>query len=92
MAVHPGTLWLGKSLALGVLALATLLPLAVISAQAWVQGESGLVTVMFWLGYAMYLLCWVFIITAASAWTKRAASSLLMLLACWVTLAFLCRA
>lgn len=89
MAVHPGTLWLGKSLALGVLALATLLPLAVISAQAWVQGESGLVTVMFWLGYAMYLLCWVFIITAASAWTKRAASSLLMLLACWVTLSIL---
>ncbi len=86
MAVSPGSFWLGKSLALAALAFATLLPLAFVAIGAWIQGESGLITLVFWLGYAVYLLCWVFLITACSVWSKRASTSLLILLACWMVL------
>ena len=89
MAITPNTLWLGKSLALGALALGSLLPMALVAGQAWSHGESALIALAFVLGYACYLLCWVFIITAASAWTARASSSLLLLLACWVVLSIL---
>ena len=86
MAVSPSTFWLGKSLALAVLALAALLPLALVAIQAWLNGEDGLIATAFWFGYAVYLLCWVFLITAASAWSKRATTALFTLLACWVAI------
>ncbi len=89
MAVHPGTLWMGKSLALATLALVSLLPLVLIAGHAWLNGENGFVAVAFVLGYAAYLLCWVFLVTAASAWSQRAATSLLVLLAAWVVLGVL---
>lgn len=85
MAVSPSTFWLGKSLALALLALAALLPLALVAIQAWRNGEDGLIVTAFWFGYAAYLLCWVFLVTAASAWSKRATTALLVLLACWMT-------
>ncbi len=89
MAVSPATFWLGKSYALGALAIATLLPLALVAIMAWLGGEWASIALAFWLGYAVYLLGWVFLITAASVWSKRASSSLLVLLACWMSLCIL---
>ena len=89
MAVSPVTFWLGKSIALAVLALASLIPLALIAAFALISGESAGVTLAFWVGYAVYLLCWVFLVTAGSVWCKQASSSLLLLLICWVALCIL---
>jgi len=86
MAVNPATFWLGKSIALAALALATLLPLVPVMVMAWLGGENPLVALTFWLGYAVYLLCWVFLITAVSAWSKQSSSSLLTLLASWILL------
>lgn len=86
MAVNPGSFWLGKSLALAALAFATLVPLGFVAGNAWLQGENGWIALTFWLGYAVYLLCWVFLITACSVWSKRASTSLLALLACWMVL------
>jgi len=89
MAVSPATFWLGKSIALSALAFVSLLPLALVTLMAWQSGEQTSIALAFWLGYAMYLLGWVFLITAASVWSKRASSSLLVLLACWVSLCIL---
>ena len=89
MSISPVTFWLGKSLALSMLALIALLPLALVCLLAMAAGESALIALSFWSGYAVYLLCWVFLITAASIWNQRAAGSLLALLACWVVLAVL---
>lgn len=86
MAVSPTTFWLGKSYALGALAVATLLPLALVAVMSWLGGEQASIALAFWLGYAVYLMGWVFIITAASVWSQRASSSLLLLLACWISL------
>ena len=89
MAVSPASFWLGKSFALGVLAIATLLPLAAVTVIAWLRGEQASIALAFWFGYAIYLMGWVFLITAASVWSKRASSSLLVLLACWISLCIL---
>lgn len=89
MGISPGTFWLGKSMALAALALLALLPLGIVASLAWLQGENGLITLSFWLGYAVYLMCWAFLITAASAWSKQATTALLTLLACWVALSVL---
>jgi ABC-2 type transport system permease protein len=89
MSVSPGTLWLGKSLALAAVALIVSLPLAVLCAYAWRQGESGGIALLFWLGYLAYLLCWSLIITAGSAWARRTATSLFLLLACWLAISLL---
>jgi len=86
MAVSSATFWLGKSYALGALAFVSLLPLALVAVMAWLGGEQASIALAFWLGYAVYLMGWVFIITAASVWSKRASSSLLVLLACWISL------
>ena len=84
MAVGPATFWLGKTLALASLAVLALLPLGVVAVLAIGSGESGVVAAAFWLGYLLYLLCWVFLITAVSAWTRQATTSLLTLLVCWL--------
>ena len=86
MAVNPSSFWFGKSLALALLALVALLPLGLVAIQAWLNGENGLIVTVFWFGYALYLLCWVFLITAASAWSRQATTALLTLLACWVAI------
>ncbi len=84
MNVSPATLWLGKSLALALLAALALVPLIVPAVQAWLVGESASVVLAFWLGYAVYLAGWVFLITAASVWSRRAVSALLVLLSGWM--------
>ncbi len=89
MSVSPTTLWLGKSAALAVLAMILSMPLAGITALAWLGGESVVISFVFWLGYALYLLCWVLMITAGSVWQRRASSALLVLLASWLLLGVL---
>ena len=89
MSVSPTALWLGKSVALAGLALVLSLPLAGIALLAWLGGESALMSFVFWLGYALYLLCWVLMITAGSVWQQSASSALLVLLASWLVLAVL---
>jgi len=89
MSVSPTALWLGKSVALASLALILSLPLASIAALAWLNGESAVMSAVFWLGYVLYLLCWVLMTTAGSVWQQRASSALLVLLASWLVLSVL---
>ncbi len=84
--VSPIELWLGKTLALSTVALVALIPLGIALILAVLQGEGVGIVVVFLLGYVLYLVCWSSLITAVSAWTRRSALSLSLLLASWILL------
>ena len=79
-------LWLGKTLALAGAALLSLAPLVLGLVVAWGAGASLTTAAYLFIGYAIYLLTWVFLISALSAVVATAAASFSMLLACWVAL------
>ena len=86
IAVTPMRLWLGKTLALGASAVITLTPLVVGLSFAVSEGEPVWTAAYMFLGYATYLLTWVFIITATSAFCERSASAFTTLLGIWIVL------
>ncbi len=79
-------LWLGKTLALAGAALLSLAPLVLGLVVAWGSGASLTTAAYLFIGYAIYLLTWVLLISALSAVVATAAASFSMLLACWVAL------
>jgi len=81
-SITPTELWLGKTLALASVAVILLIPLATALFFTWIQGESWLIALTFFLGYAIYLFCWVNLVTAMSAWVRRSAITLSLLFAC----------
>ncbi len=81
--ISPVSIWFGKSLALGSVALLLLLPMLVgvsLSDSEW-SISSG-----FFLLYFLYLMAWVLIITAVSTWSPSTSSSLFILLSVWMIL------
>ncbi|MEM8497151.1 MAG: DUF3526 domain-containing protein [Pseudomonadota bacterium] len=82
-------LWCGKTLALIAIALVSLMPLAFATLYSIVTGESVLIGLLFMLGYALYLICWCFLISGFSSATRRSANALAYLLAVWVVLAII---
>lgn len=85
-AVTPFQLWLGKAMALLSVAALALTPLAITLIIATTSGESWIVSFSFFLGYLIYLSCWVTLVTAMSAWAKYSTLSLSLSLASWVVL------
>lgn len=85
-SVSPTELWFGKTLALASVALLCLLPLALGLAVALGSGESLTIALFMFAGYAIYLLSWVFLISAVSAAAVTATASFSILLACWIIL------
>ena len=79
-------LWLGKTLALASAGLLSLAPLVLGLVIAWGGGASLTAAAYLFIGYAIYLLSWVFLISALSAVVATAAASFSMLLAYWVAL------
>ena len=84
--VSPVSIWLGKTAALAGVGALLLLPLLL---GVVFSGAVPIVSVAFFLGYALYLLIWVLMISAASAWCKRPSTSLLVLLSVWIGLSVL---
>lgn len=81
--ISPISIWLGKTLALGSVALLLLLPMlagVALSDSHWSIG------IVFFSLYALYMLVWVLLITAVSTWSKRVSVSLLILLTIWLVL------
>jgi ABC-2 type transport system permease protein len=81
--ISPVSIWFGKTLALGSVALLLLLPMLVgvsLSDSEWSIGI-GFITL-----YFLYLMTWVLIITAVSTWSQSTSTSLLILLAFWLVL------
>ena len=74
-SVSGSDLWLGKTLALAGAMAATLIPLALALLLAISSGESAVVAIYFLLGYLAYLLVWVLVISAVSAWMRNASAS-----------------
>lgn len=83
-SVSGSDLWLGKTLALAGAMAAALIPLALALLLAISSGESAVVAIYFLLGYLAYLLVWVLVISAVSAWMRNASASFSLLLAVWV--------
>jgi len=79
----PGTILLGKSLALGALALLAFAPLAVAAVYAATR-DGWLSSTLMVTGYALYLLLWTFGIVAVSARAQTAGSALVVLLGVWL--------
>ena len=75
------TLWLGKTIALLAAAGLALLPLII---GALLSGSNAIAAFGFSTIYALYLFAWVLCITAVSAWSKRGATSLLVLVTLWL--------
>lgn len=81
--ISPVSIWFGKTLALGSVALLLLLPMlagVVLSVSNWSIG------IGFFTLYFLYMLVWVTIITAVSTWAQRTSVSLLVLLVTWLVL------
>jgi len=76
----------GKAIALAGAALLSLVPLAGGLTVALASGESWSMALYLLSGYAAYLLVWVLLISAVSAWARSSAASFTVLLACWVML------
>jgi ABC-2 type transport system permease protein len=74
----------GKALALGLVAALAMLPAvaALIWAAASAPGEAGMAALTA-LAYGAYLLIWVLVIVAASAWARTAQGALVGLIAAW---------
>ena len=89
LGAGPGLLLLGKFIALAVATGLLLLPLlGGIIRVAW-QGESPELALLFWLGYAVYLLLWCAVIVLVSGWSRQRMLSLGMLLLLWLLLVVL---
>ncbi len=86
LGVGSGLLLLGKFAALAAAAGLLLLPL--LGGVLWVavQGESLALALLFWLGYAMYLLIWCGLIVGVSACSRQRVLSLGVLLLLWLLL------
>lgn len=84
--VSTGTLWLGKTLALISVAIILYLPLLI---GVFMAGGESSINLSFLALYLLYLLIWVFIVTAISTWTSRQSVSLLLLLSLWLILCVL---
>ena len=85
----PAEIWFGKCIALAVVAALSLIPFALTAAYAVVAGESLLMGLLFLLGYLCYLLCWVVLTNAASAWSSHPDRALFLLLSLWLLLSVL---
>lgn len=79
--VRPGRIWLGKTLALGSLAVILLLPLLLL---VLLNGEDRLAGLVLTAGYAVYLLVWASITVSISTRSRTSSSSLVVLLALWL--------
>ena len=84
--VSPSAIWSGKTLALLSVAGLMLIPLLI---GAALSGSASSVGVGFSILYALYLVVWTMIITAASTWSRHASTSLLALLTIWTVLCVL---
>jgi len=84
--VSPVTIWLGKITALAGVGALLLVPLLI---GVVFSGAVPIVSFAFFLGYALYLLIWILMISAASAWCKRPSTALLVLLSVWTGLSVL---
>ncbi len=84
--VSPVMIWLGKTTALAGVGGLLLIPLLI---GIVFSGAVPIVGLTFFLGYALYLLVWILIISAASAWCKRPSTALLVLLSVWTGLSVL---
>ena len=85
-SVTPTELWMGKTAALSVAALISLIPLCIGLSIAVSAGAGTSEALYLLLGYALYLIFWVILISAASALADRAASAFSTLASCWVLL------
>lgn len=85
-SITPTQIWMGKTLALIVAAIVSLVPLAIGIGIAVMLGESILVALWILFGYAIYLVAWVLLISAISAWSRSSAASLASSLGSWVVL------
>lgn len=81
--ISPVSIWFGKTLALGCVALLLLLPMVVGVALSNSELSMG---ISFTSLYFLYLLVWVLIITAVSTWSQSTSISLLILLTFWLIL------
>ncbi|MEE4381429.1 MAG: DUF3526 domain-containing protein [Pseudomonadales bacterium] len=80
----PGSLLLGKALALAGLAAVAVAPLALVGAVLVATGQEALGPVLLLVGgHGLYLLVWVGITVAVSALARTPASALAALLVCW---------
>lgn len=84
--VTAADLWLGKTIALVGAAGLSLVPFTIGLAFAYAAGESFFIALYMFIGYGIYLLTWVFLITGLSAWARSAVGSFSVLLTCWVLL------
>ncbi|MEM8771436.1 MAG: DUF3526 domain-containing protein [Pseudomonadota bacterium] len=84
--VSSTSIWAGKTVALAGVGALLLVPLLI---GVIVSGATPVVSAAFLLGYGLYLLIWVLMISAASAWSKRPSTALLVLLAMWTGLSVL---
>ena len=79
----PGSILLGKALALGLLALLAFVPLALAAGYA-AASDGALPSVLMVVGYALYLMLWTAGIVAVSARTQTAGAALVVLLGIWL--------
>ncbi len=79
----PRTVLVGKTVALGTLALLAFAPLALAAAYAATR-DSWLPSLLMIAGYALYLSLWTFGIVAVSARARTAGSALVLLLGVWL--------
>jgi ABC-2 type transport system permease protein len=84
--VSTSTLFLGKIFALVGAALLILLPLAIASVFAVVDGEPITMVITFLIGYFLYLLVWVLIVVLASTMFSKNSSSFTALIFTWIAL------
>lgn len=84
--LSPSLIWLGKTLALLSAAGLLILPLVV---GTLLSGGGFAIGFGFSALYALYLIAWVLIISAASTWSPRSSTSLLVLITVWCLLCVL---
>ena len=84
ISVTPLELWIGKIIALFGAALVSLLPLSLGLGFAVTAGEHVGIAAYMLSGYALYLLTWVFIITAMSSSCQHSSTAFTLLLAGWI--------
>lgn len=84
--IAPSSIWLGKTLALGIVALLLLLPMLLGMLLTNVEWRMGFGFISL---YFLYLAVWVLIITAVSTWSRSTSHALFILLASWLVLCIL---
>jgi len=84
--ISPFSIWFGKTLALASVTALMLIPMLIGVVLSKSINSLGM---GFFAIYVLYLLAWVFIISAVSTWSRSTSSSLLILLSFWVVLCVL---